>query len=245
MTPHRFNIEVDDGDIDVEVRWNSRRKSRMGILFDPDGGIVVDAPPGTALDEVRALLAAHKRWLRYRSRTASAELGTWYPRAYEQGVLIFFRGNPYSLRLATGRKEVILDGETLLVRGNHPRDAKAQVWDWYRTQAPSVLGGIVEHMSAALPWVEDVPGWRHRYMKSQWGSCTGSSRISLNTHLVKLTDDLIEYVVLHEMCHLMYLNHGPRFYRLMETYMPDWKERRRQLNRFVGVLAEPLPGARG
>ena len=237
----RFQFEVAEGDIDVEVRWNPRRKTRMGLLFDPDGRLLVDAPPGTDLDEVRALLGAHERWIRYRSRTATGERGTWFPRSYDTGVLMFYRGNPYSLNLITGSKRVWINGEVLNVRSRDGRDTQAQIWDWYRKRADEILGRAVETLSASLPWVDQTPTWRHRFMRSQWGSCTGGGSISLNTLLVKLNDDLIEYVVLHELCHLQYLHHGPRFYRLMDVYMFDWKERRRTINRYVGMLAEPSP----
>lgn len=238
-----FQFGVVEGDIDVEVSWNPRRKTRMGLLFDPEGKLLVDAPPGTTLEEVRTLLGTHERWIRYRSRSAMGEQGTWFPRSYENGVLLFYRGNPYALNFEIGKDRVWLEGETLQVRVEDARFVSKLVWDWYRSRAGKMLGNAVEKLAESLPWVEDTPLWRHRFMRSQWGSCTGGGRISLNSHLVKLEDELVEYVVLHECCHLQYLNHGPRFYRLMDFYMLDWKDRRRKINGYVGMLAEPFPVA--
>ena len=78
-------------------------------------------------------------------------------------------------------------------------------------------------------------------MKSRWGSCSGSGRISLNTHLVKLSDALVEYVAVHELCHLRHMHHGAAFYRLMEASLPDWEQRRSELHRHGGLLLEPAP----
>jgi hypothetical protein len=68
-----------------------------------------------------------------------------------------------------------------------------------------------------LPWLRGrVPTWRHRFMRSQWGSCSLSGRISLNTHLIKTPPRLIAYVALHELCHLQHYDHSRRFYALMQ-----------------------------
>ena len=75
-------------------------------------------------------------------------------------------------------------------------------------------------------------------MRSQWGSCSIDGRISLNTHLIKAPLVLVDYVVLHELCHLRHHNHGRRFYGLMDRHMPNWKRRRSQLDRFLPVLLQ-------
>ena len=78
--------------------------------------------------------------------------------------------------------------------------------------------------------------WRTRYMRSQWGSCSVSGRIALNTHLVKVPERLIDYVVLHELCHLEHHDHSPRFYGLMRAHMPDWELRRQELDAYLPLL---------
>ena len=70
-------------------------------------------------------------------------------------------------------------------------------------------------------------------MKNRWGSCTKSGRILLNAELVRASRDSIDYVITHELCHLVELNHGLRFWQLLRRIMPDWKERRAELNRLA------------
>lgn len=67
-------------------------------------------------------------------------------------------------------------------------------------------------------------------MRSQWGSCSQEGDLSLNTHLVKAPPPQLDYVLLHELCHLRHHDHGKGFQRLMDRHMPDWRERRRELN---------------
>jgi predicted metal-dependent hydrolase len=69
-----------------------------------------------------------------------------------------------------------------------------------------------------------------RSMKSRWGSCTGKGKITLNLKLIYMPVDLIDYVVLHELCHLKELNHSPAFYALLSRVMPNWKAQRKRLN---------------
>ena len=73
-------------------------------------------------------------------------------------------------------------------------------------------------------------------MRSQWGSCSASGRIALNTHLVKVPQRLLDYVLLHELCHLAHHDHSRRFYALMAAHMPDWERRRDELNAYMPVL---------
>jgi len=68
-------------------------------------------------------------------------------------------------------------------------------------------------------------------MKARWGSCSGGGRVTLNLRLMQVNTDLIDYVILHELCHLKELNHSKRFYALMTRILPDWRDKRHTLNR--------------
>ena len=225
----------------VEVRWNARRRSRVGIAFDSRGDLVVDAPPGTTVDEVRSVLQGHARWIRNRRRALAATGGPRYPAKYENGAILLYRGRALELRLSSNA-QVWLGHEHLTAPAE---DAKGQVWRWYAQQANSVLGFMLAKASARLLWVGNAPRWRHQFMRSRWGSCSARGRVSLNTHLVKLPDALIEYVVVHELCHLQHLNHGPGFHRLMDASLPNWQACRKGLNAHAGLLSETPPARVG
>ncbi len=74
-----------------------------------------------------------------------------------------------------------------------------------------------------LPWVNEVPQWRLLKTKMQWGSCTPRGELILNPALVRAPTRCIDYVLLHELCHLLEHNHSPRFYQLLDRHMPDWR----------------------
>lgn len=223
--------------IDVEVRWNPRRRTRMGVSFAQDGTVHVEVPQDVTVDEVRELLGAHARWIRHRVRRAEVEESRGFPSDYADGTVLFYRGLPVCLRTAA-RRSVRVEGETL----HAPRrETKRRVWDWYHQEAARVLDERLAVVCKGLRWVRETPPWRHSFMRAQWGSCSASGRLSLNSHLVKVADALIDYVLVHELCHLEHLDHGDGFRALLQRTLPDWKDRRRLLNRHRELLAEPVP----
>lgn len=235
--PRPFHWQVgDDLAVPVEVRWISRRRSRIGISFNAGGGLLVETPPGTSAREVRDVLRVHARWVRREIRRAR-ENGVGYPAQYIDGTLVLYRGKPLELRLSEDAGARLCAGQLAV----SARQAKREVWAWYAHQADTVFAAELSAAVARLDWVATPPPWRHRYMRSRWGSCSAKGRIALNTHLVKLADPLIEYVIVHELCHLRHLHHGPAFQRLLCQSLPGWEERRRALHRHGGLLREPSP----
>ena len=240
--PPLFHWQVEsDLAVLVEVRWIPRRRSRIGISFNAGGGLRVEAPPGTTASEVRDVLRGNARWVRRQSRFARENGGVCYPAQYANGTLVLYRGKPLELRLAEGATVRLGDGQ-LAVPG---RQTKRALWAWYARQAGAVFAAELSAAVARMDWIATPPPWRHRYMRSRWGSCNARGRIALNTHLVKLADPLIEYVIVHELCHLRHLNHGPAFQRLLRESLPDWRERRRMLHRHGDLLREPSPSESG
>jgi predicted metal-dependent hydrolase len=107
---------------------------------------------------------------------------------------------------------------------------------WYEAEAKRLFALSIERWRE-LPWAAEwVADWRVRFMRSQWGSCSVSGRIALNTHLVKVPERLIDYVVLHELCHLQHHDHSWRFYGLLRANMPDWESRRDELSAYLPLL---------
>jgi predicted metal-dependent hydrolase len=106
---------------------------------------------------------------------------------------------------------------------------------WYREHARMVFARRLEccHTAAAGLLGINRPGFQLRRMSRRWGSCTRAGNVLLNPDLVKAPLACIDYVVMHELCHLKVLNHGPEFYRLLGRCMPDWERRKGRLDAFV------------
>lgn len=231
----------------MHVHWNNRRRTRLGMQFDPTGTLHIDAPAGVQLDEIKSIAGDHHRWIGYRSRSlkdANVDADQFTATevdALDSGARALWLGQPLPVAVqpiqperACGRLE---EGVLLVPNGAVGSQQRAQhIRTWYTAAAKAVFAQTLTNVAADIEWLDEVPPWRHRYMRSQWGSCSARGRISLNTHLVKLAQPLIEYVVVHELCHLKYLNHSAKFYELMTHHLPDWQARRQTLNQHASLL---------
>ena len=104
---------------------------------------------------------------------------------------------------------------------------------WLRAEALRILATETQHFAEAAG--RTVDGVRIGDPMGRWGSCSSKGRITLNLDLIKAPKECIDYVILHELCHLKVPSHGPNFWRLMVKLMPDYEERRRKLNLFADV----------
>ncbi len=261
--PERRLIES----IPVEVRRSARRRTRIGLAFDPRGYVIVEAPVDATPREIRSVIREHRLWLRHRLEQVANSTELTACLDYTSGELLHYLGDPYELVVLCGRRDAVTleprrlepvqqlglfspgnvrgrirvtlaGGAPLSPQARDPR-IKTRLTEWYRSQATDRFATQLEAWRRKLPWLGgQVPPWRHRFMRSQWGSCSRAGRIALNTHLVKTPPRLIAYVVLHELCHLRHYDHSPRFYGLMTRYMPDWQQRRRELDRYLPVLLQ-------
>jgi predicted metal-dependent hydrolase len=229
--------EIRVEDLVIEVRENLRRKRNVGFLFQPNGRLILDAPPRVDRSVLRSMVRENLRWIRLRLRKVREEARAHPPlRIHNGGHVPYLGENLVVLWVKSDAPRVHRAGKVLEVYAPSVRHVRQLVLDWYPNRASRVFGKQVERWSA-LPWLRTrFKSWRHQYTTAQWGSCSEDGHISLNTHLVKVPERLVEYVVLHELCHLKVHDHGPKFYSLMHHYMPDWEARRRELNDYQPIL---------
>jgi len=159
------------------------------------------------------------------------------PHKFISGETFVYLGRQYRLKVVQGRPEPAkLRGRFLhvLVRDKSDSNSvKRALTAWYRARAGEIferyLGGCME---IARRHGIDYPALTVREMRTRWGSCSAAGRITLNLKLIHAPVHCIQYVIMHELCHLAHHDHSPQFYRLLSRCMPDW-ERRREVLRHV------------
>lgn len=160
------------------------------------------------------------------------------PREYVSGETQFYLGRRYvlkvlnqpdeisSVKLLRGKLQVTLRNE----KANRSKQVKALVDQWYLNHAKSVFHERIQNVLSKATWVKGIPSFRVMKMKKQWGSCSNKGNLMLNPHLVKASKECIDYVVLHELCHISEHNHSDKFWRLLTQVMPNWKEVKAKLD---------------
>ncbi len=223
------------------VNFNRRRKTRSLIKILPDGGVLVDVPVSVNLRQIRHWVAEQAEWLLQRRDEINASTGFVRPLSYLEGEEHFFLGERYRLRPVDRRhgsrpQGIFSQSLYIHVADRHPDNIKQRLWCWYREQARVVFQQRLAELGETVPWVDSVPEMKLRKMRCRWGSCNSRGLVTLNTHLVKAPLAFIDYVILHELCHLRELNHSQRFYRLMDQVLPEWRKVKKQLDERAALI---------
>ena len=148
---------------------------------------------------------------------------------------------PKLLRLKEEERASVLltplsETEAQALRSARRQRVKILVRDWYREHAEGYFAKRLTELQQHVPWLDSIPGYRLQSMRKQWGSCSPSGTLLLNPHLIKAPRRYVDYVLLHEMCHLQEHNHSPAFYRLLESCMHNWQEVKAQLDGMAELL---------
>ncbi len=229
----RHTIAFGSKRIDFDLSFSPRK--RLSISVDPGGAVVVKAPQGAALDVVLNHVQRRAGWIT-RQRDRFESFGpVLLPKRYVSGETHRYLGRQYRLNLSTGSlRAVKLVGRYFEIVTPDKTDSavvRRQLDAWYRNHAEKVFDDRMRRCLRSS-YLRKVgrPGFVIRRMKRRWGSCTKQGKVLLNPDLVKTPPDCIEYVITHELCHLIEHNHGPAYYRLLTKVMPDWERRWERLN---------------
>ncbi|MDM4766672.1 SprT family zinc-dependent metalloprotease [Pelomonas sp. SE-A7] len=209
-------------------RQTTRVVSRVAIHVEPNGCVQVDAPPSTSLADVLAAVRKRSRWISQHVAAAKARMAHVLPRQYVSGESIHYLGKRYRLKVVVepaSAAEAKLRGAFVVVNvpGHDVDQIRASIDAWYRERAREVFAARLKVVAEPLRWVRQLPPFRLQFMTRQWGSCSPSGRLTLNPWLVAAPREAIDYVLLHELCHLKHHNHGSAFYRALTRHCPEWE----------------------
>ena len=219
----------------------AERKS-LGVRVSPDGSVTVTAPPGTPDDKIEERLLTKAAWIRRQREFFLSFEPRRAPRRYVSGETHLYLGKQYRLKVHPVADPAETDVRLLRgyfhVRTPAPANSariEAQLRGWYERQADRRFAALLERrLPAARRYYAGPVRLRARWLANRWGSCRRSGVITLNYELIKAPVDCIEYVIVHELCHLAEFNHGPRFFALLEREWPGWRGVKERLE---GLLA--------
>jgi predicted metal-dependent hydrolase len=221
-------------DIPVQVVRKDIKNLHLGV-YPPDGQVRVSAPEHLTDDNIRLAVISRLSWIRKQQAAFQAQ-----PRQSERemvsGESHYLFGQRYRLEVIErrGRHEVVTKNNStlqLLVNpGTTQKNRDRVLKEWYRQQLKARIPDLLEHWQPILD--QQISAWGVKKMKTKWGSCNiQQRRIWLNLELAKKPPECLEYVVVHELVHLLERHHNDRFKALMNEYLPPWRIRRDLLQR--------------
>lgn len=219
-------------------RYQLLRSARrtLAITVEPGGALVVTAPETATMPQVEAVLRRRREWVRRRTREAIALPPSSPPRKWVSGETHRYLGRQYRLRVLKGtRPSVRLTGGRFLVTtatSNDPPQVRQAMQRWYLAHAREVFTRRMQELLRRTPLlgIPEMPPLIVRRLVKRWGSCSPDGRILMNVDAVKLPVGCVDYLLLHELCHLRYPHHGAAFWRLLDSCMPDWEHWRKRLD---------------
>jgi hypothetical protein len=225
----------------------SARRKTVGISIGPDNRVIVRAPFSLGERRIAEILAGKSAWIMKRMALNSERGLRMRPREYADGEEFLFLGKSYPLERVEGWKGVALMEGRLCVGipradGDGCGRIAARIWRWYRSHA---LGILIDRVNAYRERLGAAPKTvRIKTLRSRWGSCSSRGYLNFNWLLVLAPLEIIDYVVVHELCHFAHPDHSPRFWKLVESVLPDYRERRKWLKTRGGSLAIEYRGVR-
>jgi hypothetical protein len=219
----------------VEFRFRRRRRRTMGLSIN-EHGLAVAAPLRAPWHEIEGFVRSHARWIIAKlEQWAAAERRP--PFHGHSGESLPLHGANVMLEVRAGRRGVALQGERLVVTLRDPARTvavRSLLVHWLKAHALQALAPRAAHHAARIGL--GAPALAISNARAQWGVCTAGGLIRLSFRLAHLEPELADYVVAHEVAHLVELNHSKRFWRLIETLYPDWRAARHRIRLAAATL---------
>lgn len=234
--PRRFAISGET--LMVRVR-ESLRAQTARIIVGPRRPLEVIVPRGTSDAAVDAFLDEKRRWVERKVADARAIANRRPQLGLERPGVVWLAGRALPLERKDGRRAAArLDGGRLIVAGPDA-EAAAAIERWYRREARRRIGKVVRDEAARLGF--DFRSVAIRDPRTRWGSCSRRGNLSFSWRLLLAPADVLQYVVVHELCHLREPSHQKAFWRLLESARPGWQRQVRWLREHGQELHDYRP----
>ncbi len=237
-------VQYGDEEVFCRVRRTQALAGRVRIHVYPNGDVEIEAPEGKATDQIKDAAQRRARWIFKHRSVAIAARREVLPREFVSGESCLYLGRRHKLvvhetadkqsevKLLRGRLEV-----TLPIADKAAVGRRLQAW--YDARADEYLSAKLSEISKRVAWVKTPPRLKLMRMRTQWGSCSPEGIIYLNPALIRAPRHCVEYVIVHELCHLLEHNHSKQFFCLLSRNLPGWENAKRELDSLAElILAE-------
>lgn len=198
------------------------KRKTFALVVNPDGSLTVRAPLWATKKQINQLVAEHDQWIRTRQEKAQEASQKRQPKKYVDGETFLYLGTPVPLKIVERQRESLrLEDRFYLARRALP-SAQDAFKEWYRRRAYDIFRERVAIHAAGTGFQYGTV--RVKDLRSRWGSCSSKGNLNFNLRLVMAPLPVIDYVIIHELCHLKVKNHSKAFWQLVEAVMPGYKK---------------------
>jgi len=226
-------IQFGSKQIDFQLEFSSRKS--LGITVTPDLEVLVKAPIDTPIEKVKEMIKKKASWIIRQQSFFLVFHPKMTERKYVGGETHLYLGRQYRLKIIMeGAESVKLKGKFIEVTTLDKARVKQLVSDWYLKNAKKKLHAIAQELIEKFKKYNVEPtSIVLREMPTRWGSCTSKGKIILNPELIKAPKGCIEYVIIHELCHLVHHDHTQKFLDLQTKEMPYWEKWKMKLEKLL------------
>lgn len=219
--------------IDYSIVYSERKT--LSITVTPDIKVIVKAPEDAGVEKIRTKVRKKAAWIIKQQEYFWSFYPKTPPRKYVGGETHLYFGRQYLLKVTlSDRNEVKYKGRYIEVFTDDKSKARDLVKQWYQKRAKIKFKEIAEPLIKRFKYYNVEPtGLQVHDMALRWGSCTVNGKIILNPELMKAPKLCIEYVIIHELCHLIHHGHTRKFMETQDKEMPDWRKWKNKLERLL------------
>lgn len=213
----------------------SRRKT-IAVFITKDAQVEVRAPLGASASVIEGFLRDRESWITAHLEQRKQELAKQTAFSVGEGDTLWYLGREYGVHLSSRCKKPYFDGEQFILPGKDFSENKPLLVKLYKSLAKNYIDEKVPLYSrivGATPSAVKVGS-----AKTRWGSCSGKNSLNFTWKLILAPEQAVDYVIVHELCHILRHDHSTRFWREVERVMPDYKEREKLLHQLQKRLAE-------
>ncbi|MGL5346967.1 MAG: M48 family metallopeptidase [Peptostreptococcaceae bacterium] len=233
MNKGKNNILIKQEKLNVEVLIVYRKRKNITIQVRPKDKVSIISPPNVSEKALKEIILENKNWIinkieKYKDIDEAIDL-----KKIENGSILYYLGNEYILEIIINNmKEDIKSG--VLIRDNkliiytksdEEEYIRSKIKIWYKSQSEKIVKErlLILKTNSAVMYNLEPSKLKVKEQKKRWGSCTSEKSIYINSKLSMLRISAIDYILVHEFCHLVHMNHSKSFYNLVKSIMPTYK----------------------
>lgn len=216
--------------IEAEVIYSNRKTLDLRVF--PEGNVQITAPLNTPVELIVEKVKPKSKWVIQQQKTFELYRPFTSDKLYTPGETHRYLGRQYKLTIEKKEKGY---AKISLAKGLiHIETTKDEVepiiTKFYKSKADIIFPELLDKLVNEFPMFQPFEiSLSHKFLKKRWGSCATDGKILLNTELIKASKICIEYVIIHELCHLIHPNHSKEFYNLLTDLLPNWKKIKHKL----------------